>query len=109
MTLLDFEFEFLSEIREPERGLFEEAEGRLRELAEGHDDMTGASVAVEELTQEETRHLYQARVVTYIKPANIAAVEKAETPEAALDGALSAVERQVRERREQFRKPWQQP
>jgi hypothetical protein len=48
-------------------------------------------------------------VVVYIRPENIAAVEKAESVEAALKGALAAIERQVREHRERLGATWQQP
>ena len=83
-----------------------EADRKLRALAEGHSDMIGASVAIEELTGVETPHVYQARVVAYIRPNNIVAVEKRDSPESALKGAISAVERQVRELREKLGKSW---
>jgi hypothetical protein len=89
--------------------LIVEADERLRSLAEGNDDMVGASVALEELTGGETPHFYQARVVAYIRPDNIVGVEKADSPDAALKSALTAVERQVRQRRDKLGKRWQQP
>lgn len=106
---VDFSFEFYSEVPELESELEVEAERRLRELAADRTDMIGASVAVEQPAEAETPYIYQARIVVYIKPENIAAVEKGETVETALKGALDAVERQVRERRDMLRKPWQQP
>jgi ribosome-associated translation inhibitor RaiA len=85
-----------------------EAESRLRELAEGHKDMVGANVTLEELSHSETPHAYQARVTAFIRPDDIVAVETAESPEAALDGALGALERQVRQQRDKLRHPWEQ-
>jgi hypothetical protein len=109
MKGLDFHLEFQSELKHPTDELIIEADRRLRTLAEGHSDMVGASVAMEELTGRETPYVYLARVIAYIRPDNIVAVEKSDSPEAALKGALSAVERQVREKRDRLRKQWQQP
>ncbi len=109
MGVLDFHLEFQSEVEPLEDAWITEAESRLRALAEGHDDMVGAAVGVEELTGAETPHRYQVRVVAYIKPENIVGIEKEETVDAALKGALTAVERQVRSHRDKVRKQWQQP
>jgi ribosome-associated translation inhibitor RaiA len=105
----EFEFEFLSEIEQRDEELRAEAEIRLRDLAEGHTDLVGASVALEELSGETTPHAYQARVVVYKRPENIVAVEKQESAIAAIRRALDAVERQVREERERRAEPWKQP
>jgi ribosome-associated translation inhibitor RaiA len=108
----DFTFEFYSEASLPEAlesKLRAEAESRLRRLTEGHTDITGASVAVDELTGDTTPHRYEVRVVAYMRPEHVAAVEKQETIEGALKGALSAVERQVRELRAKLRERWKQP
>ena len=104
-----FDFEFYSEDLARDAALREEAEASLRELAEGRHDMIGASVAIEAIARGETDHLYEARVVAYIKPDNVVATEKGRTPQLALSGALDAVERQIRQQRQEFRKPWQQP
>ena len=103
MTNSDFSFEFYSEINDPEDTLRAEAEDKLLALTEGHDDLIGASVSMEELTGRTTPHCFKASVVVYIRPDNVAATEKAETAERALKGALSAVERQVRELRDRLR------
>ena len=108
----DFRLEFYNEAplsKDLELELAAEADRRLRELAEGHTDIVGASVSVEELTGEETPHRYQVRAMVYMRPDNVVAVEKQETVEGALKGALSAVERQVREYREKLRERWKQP
>ena len=106
MTNIEFSFEFYSEIPDPDEALRVEAEGRLLALTEGHGDLTGASLTIEELTGETTPHRYQATVVVFKRPDNVAATEKAETPAGALKGALSAVERQVRELRDRLRETW---
>ena len=109
---LQFDFEFYAEGLEStamEEELLLEADSRLRKLAEGHRDMIGASVAVEKPAEAETGFVYRARVVAYIKPDNIVAVEKEDAAISALKQALEAVERQVRERRQKIRDSWQQP
>jgi ribosome-associated translation inhibitor RaiA len=110
--VVDFEFEFYSEDMpnsQLDDDLRMEADSRLRALAEGRTDMIGASVAVEKPAHGETAYIYQARIVAFIRPDNIVAVEKEDSAMAALQAALDAVERQVRERREQFHEPWKQP
>lgn len=109
MSRLDFHLEFQCEIPQIRAKLEAKTDGRLQALAQGYPDLIGAAVAVKALPHDETVHLYQARVVAYAKPDNIAAVEKADTPFAALRQALEAVERQLRQRRETFRKPWEKP
>jgi ribosome-associated translation inhibitor RaiA len=106
MNRTEFAFEYYSQIPDPEEVLRAEAERRLFALTEGHDDLIGASVTIEELTGETTPHRYEATVVVFMRPDNVAATEKAETSKGALKGALSAVERQVRELREKLRETW---
>ena len=106
MNQSQFGFEFYSELPDPDEALRAEAESRLLSLTKGHDDLIGASVTMEELTGETTPHRYEVTVVVFKRPENVAATEKAETPEGALKGALSAIERQVRELRERMRKTW---
>lgn len=106
----ELDIEFYSEIPNAEQELKPEAERRLRELAKGNQDMIGASIAVEEpAANRGTPFIYRGRVVVFIRPDNIAGEEKADTPQAALRGALDAVTRQVRERREKLRKRWKLP
>lgn len=112
MNTVEFSFEFYNEVpflEHLETELRAEAESRLRELAADHTDIIGASVAIEEVTGDTTPHRYQVRVVVYMRPDNVAAVEKGETVEAALNGALAAVERQVREYRNKLRERWKPP
>jgi ribosome-associated translation inhibitor RaiA len=105
----DFEIEFYSEIDPLEEGIIEEADRRLRKLATGNTDITGASLAVEVAAQAENPFLYRVRVVVYTRPENVSAEEQSDTVRGALKGALSALERQVRERRDKLGKPWERP
>jgi len=112
MAMVDFPIEFRNEVGLPanvEAEMRAEVERRLQDLLEGHTDMVGAEVAVEELTGDTTPHMYEVRVVVYMRPESIVAVEKQETAIGALKGSLSAVERQVRQYREKLREPWKQP
>lgn len=82
---------------------------QLLELAQDHTDIIGASVAVERPAHRETPFIYQARIVVYMRPDNVVGTEKGDSPETALRGALRAVERQVRKKREKLGKPWERP
>jgi ribosome-associated translation inhibitor RaiA len=105
----DFDFEFHHELDQPVDDLREEALQRLLKLADGHTDLIGASVGLDKPAENRsTPHVFRARVVAYIRPDNIAAVQEDETAHAALKGALSALERQVRERRDKLRERWKQ-
>ncbi len=101
----DFTLEFRVESGsvEPEEEMRHEAGSRLRELTYDHTDIVGASVAVEELTGSETPHLYEARVVVYMRPNNLTVTEKASDALQALQQTLSTMERRVREERAQLR------
>jgi ribosome-associated translation inhibitor RaiA len=111
MDELDFTIEFTSDLTNEamEIKLFEEADRRLRDLAAGHTDLIGAAVTLRQAAHGETPHLFKATVVAYVRPENIAATEKADNEMAALKGALTAVERQVREDRRKRKETWKQP
>jgi ribosome-associated translation inhibitor RaiA len=111
MAELDFTLEFNSDVTNGtlENELFVEADRRLRELAEGHDDLIGAAINIRTPAQAETPPLYEATVVAYVRPENLAATEKSPDVYAALKGALDAVERQIRQKREKLGKRWEQP
>ena len=104
---LDFTFEFHSEAehlgREQEAELRLEAERRLMDMAAGHTDLVGASLALRQLAHDETPHAYQARVIGFVRPSSLAASEKAGTAKAAVKGALDDLERQIRKKRERLR------
>ncbi|GAB4441746.1 MAG: hypothetical protein Kow00120_10360 [Anaerolineae bacterium] len=112
MDELDFTIEFHTDVlgEMEERALFDEADTRLRErLAAGHDDVTGAAITISLPAHGTTPPLYEATVVVYVRPENVSATEKADNPAAALKGALDAVERQVRSKREKLRRRWERP
>jgi ribosome-associated translation inhibitor RaiA len=108
---LDFTLELTSRDlpKEIEDALFAEADKKLRSLAKGHKDMVGAAVTMKQPAIKETPPLFEATVVTYIRPENIAATEKADNPMMALKGALNAIERQVRKKRARLKKHWERP
>ena len=112
MTEEKFNFDFewqskLGEVGELEAKLRAEAETRLQKLSRGHKDLTGASIILEHIDKDaQTPYIYRVRIVAYTRPEYIAGIEEADTPLAALKGALNAVERQVREKREKLRERW---
>ncbi|MCE7984973.1 MAG: 30S ribosomal protein S30 [Caldilinea sp. CFX5] len=109
----DFTYEFFTEVQNLGDALHErlqtEAETRLRKLQQGHTDLIGAAVSIEQPAKAETAFLYRARVVVYIRPENLAATAQESDPLVALKRALSQVERQVREQRERLRQRSRQP
>lgn len=111
MKELDFTIELnaqgLSDRLEAE--MFAEADSRLRELASGHDDLTGAAINVRQPARAATAFLHEVTVVVYARPEHIAATAKEGDPITALNDSLSAVERQVRQKREKLRDRWERP
>lgn len=109
----DFTYEFFNEVQNLGDGLHErlqtEAETRLRKLQQGHTDLIGAAISLEQPAKAETAFLYRARVVVYIRPENLAATAQEGDPLTALKRALSQVERQVREQRDRLRQRSRQP
>lgn len=114
MTEKEFNFDIewqskLGDIGVLEDKLRNEADVRIRKLTKGNTDITGAAIILEHSVEgTNTPYLYRARVVTYTRPEDIAGIEEADTPLAALKGALDAVERQVREKRDKLRERWKQ-
>jgi ribosome-associated translation inhibitor RaiA len=107
MDELDFTIELNSKLDdETEAVLFDEADRRLHKLAFGHDDLIGAAINIRIPVKGETPSLYETTVTAYIRSENMAAIKKADSPEAALKSALDALERQVRDKREQLRDRW---
>jgi hypothetical protein len=107
MEELNFTFEFYTDVPNLsdslQSSLRDSAQEQLLALTKSHDDLVGASVAIDQPVDGETSYLYRARVVVYARPEQIVAVQKSEAIKSALRGALSAVERQVREKRERLR------
>ncbi len=108
---LDFTLELNSEgLSQTEEGrLFAEADSKLRSIAKGHTDLTGAAVSLKQPAHKQGPPVFEATVVAYVRPSNIAATEKADSPAMALKGALDGVERQIRKKRERLKKHWERP
>lgn len=111
MSELNFTIEFNGEglSETAETVMFQEADTRLRALASDHHDMTGAAITIREPAHGHTTHLYEATIAVYIRPEQIAATEKHTDPMTALKGALDAIERQVRQKRDRLGEPWKRP
>lgn len=82
---------------------------RLRELKADHTDLVGAAVTVEDIAKGDEPFRFQFKVVAYMRPDRIVASEKADNVRTAMKGALSALERQVREKRRKLRESWKRP
>lgn len=102
MEKLDFYIDFNIEIPNIGKEFNLEAQQRLRELADGHSDLIGASVSLESIVKSESPYLYQVRIVLYKRPEDIAVVEKGSEPILTLRDGLDAIENSVRESRERL-------
>lgn len=103
MEVNDFVVEYHSETHELNNELKEKLEHRLDKLARRHRDITGASLAVHNISGDNRHHEFKVRLVVYHKPDNIAAIRKGDTVQNALLDAIDAIERQVREHRDRQR------
>ena len=107
MDKANFPIEFNNEIddgKKNENEYYLRAVDRLSKLAEGHTDISGAAVNFKQPAKEhQTSYINEVTIVVYMASDHIAATEKGEQFQSTLDGALDAVERQVRERRKQQR------
>lgn len=103
MAQMDLPIEFKTDHTDADLNLYVQIEDRLNELAKGHSDITGAAATIEKPAEgRSTSYAYTASIVVYTRPKNIAATEQHEDPKMALKGALDAVERQVRKKREKL-------
>jgi ribosome-associated translation inhibitor RaiA len=107
MDSASFPIEFNNEIddvKKSENKHYTLAVNRLSKLAEGHNDISGGVVNLKQPAKgHQTAYIYEVTIIVYMGSDNIAATEKGENFQSTLDGALDAVERQVRELREQQR------
>jgi len=107
MNQASFPVEFNNEVddvKQSENEFYTFAAERLSQLAAGHNDISGAMVNLKQPAEDrETSHIYEVTIVVYMGSEQIAATEKDDQIGATLTGALAAVERQVRDRREQQR------
>jgi ribosome-associated translation inhibitor RaiA len=107
MDKLNFPIEFNNEIddvKKSENEFYTLAADRLSKLAEGHNDISGAVVNLKQPAKEhQTAYINEVTIVVYMGSEDIVATEKGAQFQATLDGALDAVEYQVRELRKQQR------
>jgi ribosome-associated translation inhibitor RaiA len=107
MDAINFPIEFnneLDDVKKSENESYTLAVARLSKLAEGHNDISGGVVNFKQPSQgRQTSHIYEVTIVVYMGSEDIVASEKGEQFQATLDGALDAVEHQVREFRKQQR------
>lgn len=107
MDAMNFPIEFNNEVddvKKSENEFYNIAVDRLSNLAEGYTDISGAVVNFKQPAQgRKVAYIYEVTIVVYMGSETIAATKKSKQFEATLDGALDAVERQVREHREQQR------
>jgi ribosome-associated translation inhibitor RaiA len=91
-------------VKKSENEFYTLAVNRLSKLAEDHNDISGAMVNFKQPAKEhQTTYINEVTIVVYMGSENIAATEKGEHFESTLNGALDAVEHQVREHRKQQR------
>ncbi|MCU0497614.1 MAG: HPF/RaiA family ribosome-associated protein [Anaerolineae bacterium] len=94
-----FHIDYYNEVND-DAGLQQEAEDRIRALADQHQDIIGAMVKL--VPQAKGREVSFANEVTirvFIRGNDIVVHEVGERPAQALHSALDSVERQVREHR----------
>jgi hypothetical protein len=98
-----FDFEFYNETDLPDAEFYEMAYEKIMDTAEGHHDIVGASISLEELSGDETPHAYQARVVLYVRPSHISSTEVMPSALDALQNALEDAIQQVRKKRNKLK------
>lgn len=76
---------------------------RIDTWSRGHHDISSAYVSLRQLSGKKTVHQYEAKIVLYHRPANLVAAHKSSAIPEAMAGAVSAIERQLREHRSSFR------
>jgi ribosome-associated translation inhibitor RaiA len=107
MDAVNFPIEFnnkLDDAKKSKNEFYTLAVGRLNKLAKGHNDISDAVVNFKQPAKEHrTSHIYEVTIVIYMGTDPIAATEKGEQFRSTLDGALAAIEHQVREHRKQLR------
>ena len=105
MDAINFPIEFnneLDDVKKSENESYTLAADRLGKLAEGHTDISGGVVNFKQPSQgRQTSHIYEVTILVYMGSGQITATEKGEQFQSTLDGALDAVEHQVRELRKQ--------
>jgi ribosome-associated translation inhibitor RaiA len=109
MGSLDLPIEFNIEVSTFPVEFEDQISQTLSDLAEGHQDMTGASITISRPAHGRTPYLYRTSIVVYMRPENIYADEKGTSLEATINGASDAIVRQIRETRDKRAEPWKRP
>ena len=102
-TTTDIVVEYHAETVEFTDAVKAKVDTRLRKLARGHRDISGASVAINIVSGANRHQEYRARVVLYRRPSNVVAIRKDAMVSNAVLDAVEAIERQVRDQRERLR------
>lgn len=99
----EFYVDFNIEVPDLGEAFVNEAQARLRSMADGHTDIVGAAVALEKPVKAETSYLHEVRIVLYKRPQYLTVTEQHADPMAALRRALDALEGQVQKSRDKLR------
>jgi ribosome-associated translation inhibitor RaiA len=99
----EFYVDFNIEVPDMAAEFAQEAERGLRALTDGHTDIVGAMVSLENIVKAETAYLYEVRIVLYKRPQYLTVTEQQGDPLTALKRALDALEGQVLKSREKLR------
>lgn len=108
MEAPEFPIEINSETDAYTAALQEKTTGRLLQLKGDHTDMVGAAVTVKEIAKGEDAR-FEFKVVVYTRPDRAVASEKSNNIRTAMNGALDAMERQIRDRRDKLKEHWKRP
>lgn len=98
-----FDIEYSSSIPELTDTLKAKVEKRLQKLANGHKDLTGASLGIDTPSGAHQHKEYRVRLVVYRRPENVVVVQTGDSISSVLNAVLGVAERQVREQRERQR------
>jgi len=108
MSEQNFHIDFNIETPEAiDEDVLDEIDRRLRAMTENRRDLIGAAVSLEDIAGIEHQYLFQARIVVYMRPKNIASVVKNENPRFAIKDALTDLERKVHKYRTRLKETWQ--
>jgi ribosome-associated translation inhibitor RaiA len=102
----DFYIDYQLEIEDWNDELQSELETKLFDLADEDTDLVGAAVAITQPAHASTPYLYQTRIVVYGRPDDVAATETSDSIQGSVKGALDAIIKQVRKKREKLGEPW---
>jgi ribosome-associated translation inhibitor RaiA len=98
MSSANLRIDFKSDVLEFSEQYREAAETRLRAIADSHEEVDHATVAITKSREGERPEQFQARVMVNVRPDNITVTKKDYTIVEALDEALAEIERLSRER-----------